>query len=106
MQKHFVTFLCKKKKKLKTLLPFNLFFSFGCHCMGIYQGTAIRDRIQERLRGQQSSDDSFLLQNGKDDENEEYYDDEEEESDEEFYEEYFDDDELNPQNNGKDMNKK
>ena len=64
--------------------------------MGIYQGTAICDRIQESLRGQQ---------NGKDDEDEEYYDDHEEDSDEEFFEEYFDDNELNPQNNGKETNK-
>lgn len=73
--------------------------------MGIYQGTAICDRIQESLRGQQPNDESIFLQNGKDDEDEEYYDDHEEDSDEEFFEEYFDDNELNPQNNGKDTNK-
>lgn len=72
--------------------------------MSICQGTAICDRIQESLRGQQSNDDSFL-QNGTDDEDEEYYDDHEEDSDEEYFEEYFDNNELNPQNNGKDMNK-
>lgn len=74
-------------------------FEEGCHKMG----TAIRDRIQESLRGQ-SSDGPGLLQNGKDDENEEYYDDDED-TDEEYFEEYFDhDDELSPQNNGKDSN--
>lgn len=70
----------------------------------VYQGTAIRDRIQESLRGQ-SSDGPGLLQNGKDDENEEYYDDEED-TDEEYFEEYFDhDDDLSPQNNEKDSDK-
>ncbi|XP_061340649.1 choline-phosphate cytidylyltransferase 2-like [Gastrolobium bilobum] len=74
-------------------------FEEGCHKMG----TAIRDRIQERLRGQQSSDAS-LLQNGRDDkdnEDEEYYYDEDDDSDEEYF-----DDELSPQNKGKDENKK
>ncbi|KAJ8759825.1 hypothetical protein K2173_009926 [Erythroxylum novogranatense] len=52
-------------------------FEEGCHKMG----TAIRDRIQERLRGQLSGD---LLQNGK-------IDDEDE--DEEYYYDYYDDDE-------------
>lgn len=51
-----------------------------------YQGTAIRDRIQERSRGQQSRD---LLENGNkiatdEEEDDEYYYVEEEE------EEYFD----------------
>ena len=48
--------------------------------MGAYQGIAIRDRIQERLRGQAS----YLLQNGKevDDDDEEYYDDDD---DEQYY---------------------
>ncbi|KAL0008641.1 hypothetical protein SO802_010143 [Lithocarpus litseifolius] len=51
-------------------------FEEGCHKMG----TAIRDRIQERLRGQAS----YLLQNGKevDDDDEEYYDDDD---DEQYY---------------------
>lgn len=74
--------------------------------MGLFQGTAIRDRIQERLRGQQSRDSSFLLQNGKDgkdDDDKEYYYDDEDDSDEEYFEEYYDDDELNPQNNEKDV---
>ncbi|MED6213049.1 T-complex protein 1 subunit beta [Stylosanthes scabra] len=70
-------------------------------------GTAIRDRIQERLRGQQSRDGSFLLQNGKDgedvDSDEYYYDDD---SEEEYFEEYYDDDELNPESNGQEENKK
>ncbi|XP_027329769.1 choline-phosphate cytidylyltransferase 2-like isoform X3 [Abrus precatorius] len=73
-------------------------FEEGCHKMG----TAIRDRIQEKLRGQQSSDGPFLLRNDKDDDDDEYYYDEEDDSDEEYFEEYYDDDELNPQNNGKD----
>ncbi|QCE01921.1 choline-phosphate cytidylyltransferase [Vigna unguiculata] len=80
-------------------------FEEGCHKMG----TAIRDRIQERLRRQQSSDGTLRLENGKDDKDddeEEYYYDEEDDSDDEFFEEYYDDDELNPQNNGKDENKK
>ncbi|GMI98513.1 phosphorylcholine cytidylyltransferase [Hibiscus trionum] len=55
-------------------------FEEGCHKMG----TAIRDRIQERLRGQ-------LLQNGKGDEDdEEYYYDE----DDYYYDEDDDDDEY------------
>ncbi|XP_065625340.1 choline-phosphate cytidylyltransferase 2 [Quercus suber] len=51
-------------------------FEEGCHKMG----TAIRDRIQERLRSQAS----YLLQNGKevDDDDEEYYDDDD---DEQYY---------------------
>ncbi|CAH9142802.1 unnamed protein product [Cuscuta epithymum] len=59
-------------------------FEEGCHKMG----TAIRDRIQERLRGQHQRD---LLENGNgeeddDDDDDYYYDDEEED------EEYFDED--------------
>ncbi|RDY02179.1 Choline-phosphate cytidylyltransferase 2, partial [Mucuna pruriens] len=83
-------------------------FEEGCHKMG----TAIRDRIQEKLRGQQTGDGSYLLTNGKDDkdhdgdDDEEYYYDEENDSDEEYFEEYYDDDELNPQNKGKDENNK
>uniref|UniRef100_A0A7N2LH11 Uncharacterized protein n=1 Tax=Quercus lobata TaxID=97700 RepID=A0A7N2LH11_QUELO len=52
-------------------------FEEGCHKMG----TAIRDRIQERLRGQAS----YLLQNGQevDDDDEEYYDDDDD--DEQHY---------------------
>ncbi|XP_019421005.1 PREDICTED: choline-phosphate cytidylyltransferase 2-like [Lupinus angustifolius] len=71
-------------------------FEEGCHKMG----TAIRDRIQERLIGQQSKDDK------DDDDDEEYYYDEDDCSDEDYFEEYFVDDELNPHNNEKDMNKK
>lgn len=70
--------------------------------MGIYQGTAIRDQIQKKLIGEQSSDVSFLLQNGKDNEDEEYYYYEGDDSDAE----YFDDDELNPLSNVKDQIKK
>ncbi|KAL5739600.1 hypothetical protein ACOSP7_028491 [Xanthoceras sorbifolium] len=68
-------------------------FEEGCHKMG----TAIRDRIQERLRGQQSSDSMYLLQNGKnddddEDEDEEYYDEDDDDSDDEA-EYYYDDEE-------------
>ncbi|KAK7306882.1 hypothetical protein VNO77_44842 [Canavalia gladiata] len=73
-------------------------FEEGCHKMG----TAIRDRIQEKLRGQQSNNGSSLFENGKDDEHEENYYYNEDDSDEEYYEEYFDDDELNPQSKRKD----
>ncbi|XP_048327799.1 choline-phosphate cytidylyltransferase 2 isoform X2 [Ziziphus jujuba] len=57
-------------------------FEEGCHKMG----TAIRDRIQERLRGQPRD----LLENGEeDDDDEEYfYEDDDDE------EEYYDDDEY------------
>jgi len=90
----------------------NYLFTSSCFFLSLgftKQGTAIRDRIQERLRGQQSGDGTLLLENGKDnndDDEEEYYYDEEDDSDEEFFEEYYDDDELNPQNNGKDENQK
>ncbi|KAF1864194.1 hypothetical protein Lal_00048759 [Lupinus albus] len=81
-------------------------FEEGCHKMG----TAIRDRIQERLRGQHSGDGTFLIENGndnKDDDDEKYYYDEEGDIDEEYFEEYYDDDdELNPQNNGENENKR
>ncbi|KAL6135019.1 hypothetical protein ACLB2K_067247 [Fragaria x ananassa] len=74
-------------------------FEEGCHKMG----TAIRDRIQERLRGQQSAG---LLENGEavtDDDGEEYYDDEDEEynDDEEYYEEVYGKD-SNNENEGND----
>ncbi|KAK4797295.1 hypothetical protein SAY86_029621 [Trapa natans] len=68
-------------------------FEEGCHKMG----TAIRDRIQEHLRGQQPRD-GYLMQDGEDesitdeDEDEEYFeeygeyfDDDDEEEDEEYY---------------------
>ncbi|CAL0308451.1 unnamed protein product [Lupinus luteus] len=74
-------------------------FEEGCHKMG----TAIRDRIQERLIGQQSKDDKD--DDDDDDDEEEYYYDEDDCSDEDYFEEYFVDDELNPHNNEKDMNK-
>lgn len=52
----------------------------------VYQGTAIRDHIQERLRGQLSGDSTYLLYDGSDnsDDNvaEEYYD---EDDDGEYY---------------------
>ncbi|KAL9267887.1 Choline-phosphate cytidylyltransferase 1-like protein [Drosera capensis] len=55
-------------------------FEEGCHKMG----TAIRDRIQESLMGQQTRN---LLTDGKsDDEDEEYYEDD---SDEEYYDEEY-----------------
>lgn len=52
-----------------------------------YQGTAIRDRIQERLKGQHSGD---LLENGDETGDDEYYDEDDEyyyEDDDEYYEE-------------------
>ncbi|XP_021275152.1 choline-phosphate cytidylyltransferase 2 [Herrania umbratica] len=66
-------------------------FEEGCHKMG----TAIRDRIQERLRGQQSGNFKYLLQNGngdEDDEDEEYYYDDDDYDDDE--EEYYDDEDY------------
>ncbi|KAH1129323.1 hypothetical protein J1N35_000701 [Gossypium stocksii] len=70
-------------------------FEEGCHKMG----TAIRDRIQERLRGQ-------LLQNGKgndeDDEeyyyDDDYYDDEDDDDDEFYYDDNEDNDEKDKKN--------
>jgi choline-phosphate cytidylyltransferase len=55
-------------------------FEEGCHKMG----TAIRDRIQESLRGQQARD---LLENGDESDDDElyYYDTEEEYHDNEYY---------------------
>ncbi|KAL9373422.1 hypothetical protein Peur_033042 [Populus x canadensis] len=74
-------------------------FEEGCHKMG----TAIRDRIQERLRGQQSS---RLLENGKEnseDEEEEYYDDDDDDDDDyDDEEEYFDDEEYYAETYNKD----
>jgi len=61
-------------------------FEEGCHKMG----TAIRDRIQERLRGQLSSESKYLQNGDKDvddDDDEEYYDDDN-------YEHYYDDEEY------------
>lgn len=58
--------------------------------MGVYQGTAIRDRIQERLLGQQSGESKYLQNGDKDvddDDDEEYYDDD-------SYEHYYDDEEY------------
>ena len=74
-------------------LPFFIFyFGIPINHLGVHQGTAIRDRIQERLMGQQSGGSKYLLPNGKDDidnEDEEYYDEDDE--DEEYYdeEEYY-----------------
>jgi len=68
----------------------------------IIQGTAIRDRIQERLRGQQSN---RLLENGKEnseDEEEEYYDDDDDDDDYDDEEEYFDDEEYYAETYNKD----
>ncbi|KDP42779.1 hypothetical protein JCGZ_00478 [Jatropha curcas] len=70
-------------------------FEEGCHKMG----TAIRDRIQEQLRGQQLRQ---LRQNGKgddDDEEEEYYYDDDDYDDDE---EYYDDEESYYKNDEKD----
>ncbi|XVF20959.1 hypothetical protein REPUB_Repub12eG0049000 [Reevesia pubescens] len=71
-------------------------FEEGCHKMG----TAIRERIQERLRGQQSMDSTYLLQNGEDDEDEEYYYDDDDYDDDDD-EEYYDDDEYYDEKNEK-----
>ncbi|CAN1749078.1 Choline-phosphate cytidylyltransferase 1 [Linum perenne] len=73
-------------------------FEEGCHKMG----TAIRDRIQERLMGQQAK---RMLRNGKegdDDSQEEYYDDDDYEDDYEYEyvdgeEEYYEDEQQQPQ---------
>lgn len=66
-------------------------FEEGCHKMG----TAIRDRIQERLMGQQARG---LLPNGTadDEDSEEYFDDDYYDDDDEYYydeDEYYEDDE-------------
>ncbi|KAG6660495.1 hypothetical protein I3843_03G105500 [Carya illinoinensis] len=65
-------------------------FEEGCHKMG----TAIRDRIQERLMGQQSRESAYFLENGnenvEDDDDEEYYDEDDDDYDEEDYY-YYDD---------------
>ncbi|KAF8392869.1 hypothetical protein HHK36_021108 [Tetracentron sinense] len=57
-------------------------FEERCHKMG----TAIRDRIQERLLRQQSGGPAYLLEDGKEDDEDEYYDEDEEEY-------YYDDEE-------------
>jgi choline-phosphate cytidylyltransferase len=63
--------------------------------LDVFQGTAIRDRIQEGLRGQLSNG---LLENGKanseDDDEEYYYDDDDydDDDDEEYYTETYDKD--------------
>lgn len=72
-------------------------FEEGCHKMG----TAIRERIQERL-GQQSRDWKHLLPNGKGDidGDEEYYDDDVTDDEEEYYDDedyYYDEDEEDEQ---------
>lgn len=56
--------------------------------MNRYQGTAIRDQIQERLGCQQSRECELLQQSGKidkDDDGEEYYYDDEDDDDAEYY---------------------
>lgn len=64
-----------------------LFDGFAC----VNQGTAIRDRIQERLRGQQGSGPTYLLPYDDeiddlvDEDDEEYYYGDEDEDDEEYY---------------------
>ncbi|KAK4771237.1 hypothetical protein SAY87_031769 [Trapa incisa] len=66
-------------------------FEEGCHKMG----TAIRDRIQEHLRGQQPRD-GYLMQDGEDgpitDDDEDYFEEYGEyfDDDDEDYEEYYD----------------
>lgn len=75
-------------------------FEEGCHKMG----TAIRDRIQERLRGQGSG--TYLLPNGEEeDDDEEYYYDEDDYFDgEEEY--YYDNDESDDEKDKKEMSEK
>ena len=69
-----------------------LFYGFAW----VNQGTAIRDRIQERLRGQQGSGPTYLLpyddKIDDDDDDEEYYYGDEDEDDEEYY--YDDEDDY------------
>ncbi|GMJ00717.1 phosphorylcholine cytidylyltransferase [Hibiscus trionum] len=76
-------------------------FEEGCHKMG----TAIRDRIQERLRGQQSRDSTHLLQNGQSDDDEEYYyyddDYDNDDDDDDDDEKYYDDEEYYEEKNAK-----
>ncbi|CAL5406841.1 unnamed protein product [Camellia sinensis] len=60
-------------------------FEEGCHKMG----TTIRDRIQERLMGQQTGSTHLLQNEADDDDKEEYYDDDDDES-----EEYYDEEEY------------
>ncbi|KAL9425667.1 hypothetical protein AB3S75_032602 [Citrus x aurantiifolia] len=76
-------------------------FEEGCHKMG----TAIRDRIQERLRGQGSG--KYLLPNGEEEEedDEEYYYDEDDYFDEEE-EYYYDNDESDDEKDEKEMSEK
>ncbi|KAH9737393.1 Choline-phosphate cytidylyltransferase 1 [Citrus sinensis] len=76
-------------------------FEEGCHKMG----TAIRDRIQERLRGQGSG--KYLLPNGEEeeDDDEEYYYDEDDYFDEEE-EYYYDNDESDDEKDEKEMSEK
>lgn len=82
------------------LLPMKFTNNFG-----LFQGTAIRDRIQERLRGQGSG--KYLLPNGEEeeDDDEEYYYDEDDYFDgEEEY--YYDNDESDDEKDEKEMSEK
>lgn len=81
------------------LLPMKFTNNFG-----LFQGTAIRDRIQERLRGQGSG--TYLLPNGEEeDDDEEYYYDEDDYFDgEEEY--YYDNDESDDEKDEKEMSEK
>ncbi|KAH9673772.1 Choline-phosphate cytidylyltransferase 1 [Citrus sinensis] len=82
------------------LLPMKFTTNFG-----LFQGTAIRDRIQERLRGQGSG--KYLLPNGEEeeDDDEEYYYDEDDYFDEEE-EYYYDNDESDDEKDEKEMSEK
>lgn len=62
-------------------------FEEGCHKMG----TTIRDRIQERLMGQQTCPTHLLQNEADNDDKEEYYDDDDDDESEEYYdeEEYY-----------------
>ncbi|XAR52850.1 Choline-phosphate cytidylyltransferase [Bertholletia excelsa] len=61
-------------------------FEEGCHKMG----TAIRDRIQERLMGPQTGEHTHLVENGEQHCNDEDDDEDDYEDDDEDSEEYFD----------------
>lgn len=84
------SFHSQNQAVLRICLLSTYYFGIVSHNLGVYQGTAIRDRIQERLRGQQSGESKYLQNGDKDvddDDEEEYYDDD-------SYEHYYDDEEY------------
>lgn len=74
--------------KLQSLNAYYIPSHHSQFCLLLYQGTAIRDRIQESLRGQNGRG---LLDYSEEDDDEEYYYD----SEEEYYDDdgYYDSDE-------------